>query len=68
MIGTVDGQPDRSENMFAQSLGEYGSLGSIASRVESLAYSVRRWLGHVSPTTWVVVAIVVIGLFFWSRR
>jgi hypothetical protein len=54
--------------MFAQSLGEYGNLGSIASRVESLAYSVRTWLGHIRPTTWVVVAILVIGLFLWSRR
>ena len=54
--------------MFAQSLGEYGGLGSIASVVESLAYSVRRWLGDITPTTWVVVAIVVIGLYLWSRR
>jgi hypothetical protein len=59
---------DWSENMFAQSLGEYGALGSIASRVESLSYSFGSWLGHISPTTWVVVAIVVIGLFLWSRR
>ena len=54
--------------MFAQSLGDYGTLGSITSRVESLAYSVRSWLGHISPMTWVVVAIVVVGLFLWSRR
>jgi hypothetical protein len=54
--------------MFAQSLGDYAALGSIASRVESLSYSVRSWLGHVSPTTWVLVAIVVVGLFLLSRR
>jgi drug/metabolite transporter (DMT)-like permease len=54
--------------MFAQSMGEYGALGSIASSVESLAYSVRRWLEHISPATWVVVAIVAIGLYLWSRR
>jgi hypothetical protein len=54
--------------MFAQSVGDYGSLGSITSRVESLSYSVRYFLGSLSPTTWVLVAIVVIGMFFWSRR
>jgi hypothetical protein len=54
--------------MFAQSLVEYGSLSSIATRAESLAYSVRSWFGSLSPTTWVVVAIVGLGLFFWKRR
>jgi hypothetical protein len=54
--------------MFAQSLGEYGALSSIATRAESLAYSVRAWLGDLSPTTWVLAAVVLIGLFLWSRR
>lgn len=54
--------------MFAQSLVDYGSLSSIATRVELLAYSVRSWISGVSLTTWVVVAIIVVGLFFWSRR
>jgi hypothetical protein len=54
--------------MFAQSLGDYGSLGSITTRVESLSYSVRSFFGSLSPTTWVLIAIVVIGMFFWSRR
>jgi hypothetical protein len=54
--------------MFAQSMGDYGTLGSIASRVESLSYPVRSWLGHLSPKTWVLVAICVIGLFLWNRR
>jgi len=54
--------------MFAQSLGDYGSLSSIATRVESLIYSVRSWVGGVSPTTWVIVAVVGLGLFFLSRR
>ncbi len=59
---------DWSERMFAQSLGDYGSLSSIATRAESLAFSVRWWLGSFSATTWVVVAVVGLGLFFWSRR
>lgn len=54
--------------MFAQSLADYGSLSSIATRGESLAYSVRAWVGSAGPATWVVVAIVGLVLFFWSRR
>jgi len=54
--------------MFAQSLGDYGSLCSITSRVESLAYSVRSSLGSLSPTTWVLIGLAAIGMFFWSRR
>jgi hypothetical protein len=54
--------------MFAQSIGEYGALGSLASGVESLAYSVTTWVGSISPTTWVIIIVVVIGGFAWSRR
>jgi len=60
--------PDWSERMFAQSMVDYGTLGSIASRVESLAYSVRSSLGNLSPTTWLLIAIGVVVVFFFSRR
>ena len=54
--------------MFAQSIGAYGSLGSIATQAQSMTYSVRWWLGSLSPTTWVVVAVCLLVMFFWSHR
>ena len=54
--------------MFAQSLGEYGSLGSFGSAVQQLTYTISTWLGSLSATTWVVVAIVVVGLVILRRR
>jgi len=54
--------------MFAQSLGEYGALGSLASGVQQLAYSISTWLGTFSATTWIVAAVVVLGLFVLIRR
>jgi len=54
--------------VFAQSIGDYASLSSIATWVESMAYSVRWWLGSLSPLTWALVAACLIGLFLWSRR
>ena len=54
--------------MFAQSIGDYASLGSIVTRAEAMVYSARWWLGDLSPTTWVIVAVCVLGMFLWSRR
>ena len=54
--------------IFAQSLGEYGALGSLASGIQQLTYSIRAWLGSLSATTWVITAIVVVGLIFFTRR
>ena len=54
--------------MFAQSLGEYGGSASLVSGVQQLAYSTVNWLGSLSATTWIVVAVVVIGLAFLLRR
>jgi hypothetical protein len=54
--------------MLAQSLGDYGALGSIASSVQSLIDSTRSWLGDVSPMTWALMAIVLVGLIVWGRR
>jgi hypothetical protein len=56
------------QEMLAQSLGEYGAGGSIASNLQSMIDSARAWLGDVSPVTWVLVAIVLLGLFVWGRR
>jgi hypothetical protein len=54
--------------ILAQSLGEYGGLSSLASGVEQLTYSIRTWLGSLSATTWIIAAIVVVGLFIVTRR
>ena len=54
--------------MFAQSLGEYGALGSLASGVQQMAYSISAALGNPSATEWIIAAIVVIGLMIWTRR
>lgn len=54
--------------IFAQSLGEYGALGSLASTVQQLTYSISTWLGSLSATTWIIAAIVVVGLVILTRR
>jgi len=54
--------------ILAQSLVEYGSLSSVVSKVQELTYSIGTWLGDLSATQWTIVAIVVAGLFFLSRR
>ena len=54
--------------IFAQSLGEYGGLGSLASWVQQLTYSISSWLGSLSATTWIIAVVVVVGLFILTRR
>jgi hypothetical protein len=54
--------------IFAQSVGEYGGLGSLASGVQQLTYSISAWLGSLSATTWIIAAIVVVGLVILTRR
>jgi type IV secretory pathway VirB2 component (pilin) len=54
--------------LFAQSLGEYGALGSVASGIQQLAYSITTSLESVNATTWAIVAIAVLGFVFWRRR
>ena len=54
--------------IFAQSLGEYGGLSSLASGVQQLTYSISTWLGSLSATTWIIAAIVVVGLVILRRR
>jgi ABC-type molybdate transport system permease subunit len=54
--------------IFAQSVGEYGALGSLASGVQQLTYSISAWLGSLSATTWIMAAIVVLALVILRRR
>ena len=54
--------------VFAQSIGEYGGVGSLASGIQQFAYSASAWLGTITPTTWIVGAAVLLGLMIFSRR
>ena len=54
--------------LFAQSIGEYGGLGSLASGIQQATYSLSAWFGGITPTTWVIVAGVVIAFAIFSRR
>jgi hypothetical protein len=54
--------------MFAQSVVEYGALGSFSSGIQSAAYTVSAWIGTVSPTTWVIAVVALIGLIVFLRR
>jgi hypothetical protein len=54
--------------LFAQSLGEYGGLASLASGLQQLTYSISVWLGSVRPTTWIIAAVIVVGLLVLTRR
>ena len=54
--------------VFAQSLGEYVSLSSLMSGVQQLTYEVSSWLGSLTTTQWIIAAVVIVGLFFLTRR
>jgi MYXO-CTERM domain-containing protein len=54
--------------MFAQSLGDYGALGSFGSSIQSALYSIHAWLGDLSPGTWGLLALVLIALVVLRRR
>jgi hypothetical protein len=55
--------------LFAQNLVEHGSLDSVASNIQRSSDSISGWLATVSPTTWMILAaVVVVGFFVWSRR
>jgi hypothetical protein len=55
--------------LLAQSLVEHGSLDSMASNLQRSTDTVGTWLSDVSPTTWMVLGVVVVvGLIVWSRR
>jgi hypothetical protein len=55
--------------VFAQNLVEHGSLDAIVSNLQRSTDSVGNWLSSVSPTTWMIVGVVVVlGVLVWSRR
>ena len=54
--------------VFAQSLGEYVSLSSLMSGIQQLTYEVSSWLGSLTTTQWIIAAVVIVGLFFLTRR
>ena len=55
--------------MFAQNLVERGSLDALASSLQRSGDTVGTWIASVSPTTWLVLAVVVVfGVIVWSRR
>ena len=54
--------------IFAQSIGEYISLSSLMSGIQELTDSATTWLESLSTTTWIIVAIVVVGLVILRRR
>lgn len=54
--------------MLAQSLVEYGAVGSIASELEQLAGTAVRWAGSLSPTTWAIVGAIVLLALVAKRR
>src|SRR5262245_9659313 len=49
--------------MFAQAIGEAASLASIITQVQVMAYSVRSWLGGLSPTAWALLRRACSGCF-----
>jgi ABC-type molybdate transport system permease subunit len=67
-VGKANGRTGAETVMFAQSLGEYGALGSIASGVQQLAYSISASLHDVSATKWTIAAIALLAFVFWRRR
>ena len=55
--------------LFAQNLVEHGSLDAIASNLRRSTDTVSTWLTDVSPTTWLVLGVVIVaGLVVWSRK
>jgi hypothetical protein len=54
--------------MFAQALGEYGSLSSLTSGLQHLRYSISTWLESLTTTQWIIGVVVVVGLIILMRR
>jgi len=54
--------------VYAQSLVEYGALGSIVAGLEQSALSVRTWMTSLSPTTWTIVGVVIVVILLVRRR
>ena len=54
--------------VFAQSIGEYGGVGTLAAGIQQLTYTASTWLGTVTPTMWIVGGAVMVGLLMFTRR
>jgi hypothetical protein len=54
--------------MFAQSFSEYGPLAAFASAIQQMMYFARVWIRTLSPTTWVIIGVVLLVLFAMKKR
>jgi hypothetical protein len=54
--------------IFAQALGEYGGLSALTAGIQQLTSDVTYWLGSLTTTQWIIAGIVIVGLFFLTRR
>jgi hypothetical protein len=55
--------------MLAQSLVDYGVLDRFVTAGQALMSTVDEWLLAVSPTTWLLLAVILlVVLRLWSRR
>ena len=54
--------------IFAQALGEYGALSALTAGIQQLTSDVTYWLGSLTTTQWIIAGIVIVGLFFLTRR
>ena len=55
-------------SVFAQNLVEHGSLDTVGSNLQRSSDNFTSWVHSISPTTWVIVGIVLLAFFVWSRR
>lgn len=53
--------------MFAQSLGEYGVLGTLTSKLQVVTSTIGNWVSDAGPGTWLVVGGIAV-LVLWLRR
>jgi hypothetical protein len=54
--------------LIAQSLIEYGMV-SLKTQMQLMSYSLRDWISHAPPATWILIGVVVLAtLWAWSRR
>jgi hypothetical protein len=57
--------------LLAQSLGEYGALGSMAARIVASFDSAAHWVQtsvREDRTTWIAAACVLVALWWLFRR
>ena len=55
--------------LLAQALGEYVGLAAIVSSLQEAWLAAEDQISRVDSSTWAVVGLAAIGLFFlWNRR